>query len=50
MSWLQWNNVIYLHFSHHPHFMPVSIKGASPLPHVDDVDIEVIQKLSMKRN
>ena len=36
------NNVIYRHFSHHYHFIPLQIKGALLLSHVDDVNIKVI--------
>ena len=30
-----------VHFSHHFHFISFQIKGASLLPHGDDVNIEV---------
>ena len=39
-----YNNVIYFHFSHHFHFIPLQIKNASSLSYVDDINNETIQK------
>ena len=47
------DNVIYLYFGHHLHFIPlpkIPNQRCVSLPHVDDVNTEAIQKFSMKRS
>ena len=43
-------NVIYQYFSHYHYFSHFESKGASPLPHADDVNTEDDQKFSPSRS